>query len=200
MSSTDKHGQTKEGETLTDLTQEIRRLIVMSFPGPTDRTTDVVARNVFVGALEDAKLVIQVQAQRLADLDSALHVTQHMEAVMRYIKGRSGKAMPALVPNTTDPRVAAEHKELKTGQKDLLELLQLLSARQEHRAGDTSGGKRSREVDSRRNVARRGAGTERSRRNARGVHASVVVARGILPETATSLDSRQIWRMTDRSK
>ena len=38
----------KKSESLTDLAQEIRRLMVLGFPGPTDRTTDIVARDVFI--------------------------------------------------------------------------------------------------------------------------------------------------------
>ena len=64
----------KKGESLMDLAQEIRRLMVMTFPGPTDRTTDIVARDVFVEALEDPERIIQVRAQRPAHLDSALQV------------------------------------------------------------------------------------------------------------------------------
>ena len=43
----------KKGESLTDLAMEIRRLMVMAFPGPTDKTTDVVAGDVFVDALDN---------------------------------------------------------------------------------------------------------------------------------------------------
>ena len=38
----------KKWESLTDLAQEIRLLMVRAFPGPTDRTTDIVARDVFI--------------------------------------------------------------------------------------------------------------------------------------------------------
>ena len=64
----------KKAESLTDLAQEIRRLMVLAFPGAADRTTDNVARDVVIEALEDFELVIEVQAQRPAYLDSALQV------------------------------------------------------------------------------------------------------------------------------
>ena len=41
----------KKGESLTDLAMEIRRLMVMAFPGPTDRTTEIVTRDVNVKCL-----------------------------------------------------------------------------------------------------------------------------------------------------
>ena len=155
MSSSVQNGQAKEGEFLMDLAQEIRRLMVLAFPGPTDRTTDIVARDVFVETLGDPELIIQVQVQRLTDLDSALQMAQHMEAVIRSIAGRSGNAVRVVVQDTMDSRVAAALKELKAGQEYLLELLQQLSARQEHRTRYGSGGERSSVVDSRRNVASR---------------------------------------------
>ena len=43
----------KKGESLTDMAMEIRRLMVMAFPGPMDRTTKIVARDVFQDALDD---------------------------------------------------------------------------------------------------------------------------------------------------
>ena len=43
----------KKGESLTDLAMEIRRLMMMAFPGPTDSTTEIVARDVFLDALDD---------------------------------------------------------------------------------------------------------------------------------------------------
>ena len=52
----------KKGETLTDLAPEIRRLLVMAFQEPADRTTDIVARDLSVQALENSDLAIQIQA------------------------------------------------------------------------------------------------------------------------------------------
>ena len=130
----------KNEEPLTDLAQEIQRLVAKAFPVQTGRTTHVVARDDFVEALRDSELIMQVQAQRPTDLDSSLQLAKHMEAVVRSITGRSGKAVRAVVQDTMDPRVAVALKELKAGQDYLLELLQQLSARQEHRAGDGSGG------------------------------------------------------------
>lgn len=47
----------KKGKSLTDLAMKIRRLMVMAFPGLTDRTTDIVARDVFFKALDDPALI-----------------------------------------------------------------------------------------------------------------------------------------------
>ena len=57
----------KKGESLTDLAMEIRRLMVMAFAGPTNRTSEVVARDVFLDALDDQELAFQVHTQRPRD-------------------------------------------------------------------------------------------------------------------------------------
>ena len=76
--------------------------MVLAFPGPTDRTTDIVARDDFIEALEDVDLVIQVQAQLPTNLDSALQVAQHMEAVMRTVNSKSSKPVRTVVQGAED--------------------------------------------------------------------------------------------------
>ena len=72
----------KKRETLTDLAQEIRKLMVLAYRGPTNKITEMVARNAFLEALDDAELIIHIQAQKLTSLDLAVRVVQHMEAVL----------------------------------------------------------------------------------------------------------------------
>ena len=62
--------QRKIGESLTDLAMEIRRLMVMAFPGQTGRTTKIVARDVFLDALDDPELTFPIHTRRQGDLDS----------------------------------------------------------------------------------------------------------------------------------
>ena len=87
----------KEGESLTDLAMEIRRLMVMAFPGPTDRTTEIVARDVFLDALDDPELAFQVHTQRPWDSDSAVQMAQYMEAVMHSFSSRPIKPVRAVM-------------------------------------------------------------------------------------------------------
>ena len=87
----------KKGETLTDAAMEIRRLMVMAFLGPTDRTTEIVARDVFLDALDDPELAFQVHTQHQRDLDSAVQTAQYMEAVMHSFPRRPRKPVRAVV-------------------------------------------------------------------------------------------------------
>ena len=48
--------------------------MVLAYPGPQDRTTEVFACDSFLEALEDPELIVQVQAQNPPNLDSALRV------------------------------------------------------------------------------------------------------------------------------
>ena len=61
-------------------------------------------------------LVIQVQAQRPTNLDSALQVAQHMEAVMRAVISKSSKPVRTVVQDAGNPRVEVELRDLTAGQ------------------------------------------------------------------------------------
>ena len=71
----------KKGETLTDLVQEIRKLMVLAYHGPPNKTTEIVPKDAFLQALDDAEPVIHIQAPKPTSHDSAVRVAQHMEAV-----------------------------------------------------------------------------------------------------------------------
>ena len=82
----------KKGETLTDLAQDVRKLMVLAYPGPQDKTTEVVARDSFLEALEDPELIVQVPAQIPPIFDSALRVTQRMGAVFQTVHTKASFA------------------------------------------------------------------------------------------------------------
>ena len=50
----------KKGETIIDLAQGVRKLMVPAYAGPQDRTTDVLALDFFLEALEDPELIVHV--------------------------------------------------------------------------------------------------------------------------------------------
>ena len=54
--------------------------------------------------LQSPGIVIQVQAQRRTNLDSALQVAQHMEAVMRTVISMSSKPVRTVIQGAGDPR------------------------------------------------------------------------------------------------
>ena len=118
----------KKGKSLTDLAMEIRKLMVMDFLGSQDSTTEVIARDVFLDALKDAELVIQIQAQRSRDLESALQTAQHMEAVMKSATIKNGRPVRVVV-QTADPVTVAPEScgKLKNELRDQRVLLDAVS-------------------------------------------------------------------------
>ena len=107
---------------MTDQAMEIRRLMVMAFPGPTDRTTEIVARDVFLDALDDPELTFQIHTQRPRDQDSAVQIAQYMEAVMRSLPCWSSKPVNAVVQSENEGKI--ELRDLRAGQRHLLEILE----------------------------------------------------------------------------
>lgn len=82
--------------------------MVLAYPGPQDRTTDVLVR---LDALEDPGLVVQVQAQNSHNLDSALHIAQRMEAVFQTVHSRDSKPVQAVRKNTALKEVQHNAKD-----------------------------------------------------------------------------------------
>ena len=117
----------KKGESLTDLAMEIRRLMVMAFSDPTDRTTEIVARYVFLHALGDPELTFQIHTQRPRDLDSVVQIAQYMEAVMRSIPSRTSKPVRTVVQGGDEGKFVAELKNLRAGQRHLLDPFETVS-------------------------------------------------------------------------
>ena len=74
--------------------------------------------------LEDPDLIIRVQAQPPADLDSVVQVAQHMETAMKSLTSKSSKLVRAVVQGTGDPRYEAELRDLNKFQKQMLDDVQ----------------------------------------------------------------------------
>ena len=98
-------------------------------------------------ALEDPDLLIQVQPQRPTNLDSALQVAQHMEAVMRTVTSKSSKPVRVVLQGAGDGWLEEQVRDLQAGQRHLLDMLQQLQRPDTVSRGVSRGG---------------GAGTQRS--------------------------------------
>ena len=96
---------------------EIRRLMVMTFPGPTNRTLKIVARDVFLEALDDSELTFQIHGQHPHDLDSAVQIAQYMDVVMHSLQSRLSKPIQALVQGGNETKIEAELKDLQAWQR-----------------------------------------------------------------------------------
>ena len=73
----------RKGESLTDLAQDVRKLMVLAYPGPQDRATEILARDSFLEELEEPELIDQIQAQNPPNMDSDLRVARPMKAIFK---------------------------------------------------------------------------------------------------------------------
>ena len=101
----------KKGESLTDLAQDIRKLMSLAYLGPQDRTTEALALDSFLEALEDPEFTVQVQAQNPRNLDGALRIAQRMEAVFQTVHSRISKPVPAVSEAMAGQEVQVSEKD-----------------------------------------------------------------------------------------
>ena len=71
--------------------------MVLAYPGPPNKTSEMAARDAVLEALDDAELVIHIQAQKPTSLDSAVRVAQRMEAVLHSAGGRSDRPVRTVI-------------------------------------------------------------------------------------------------------
>ena len=88
---------------MTDLAQLVPKLMVLAYPGPQDRTTEILARDSFLETLEDPELIVQVQAQNPSNLNSALRVAQRMEAAFQTVNTRASKPVRVVSEDPVGP-------------------------------------------------------------------------------------------------
>ena len=88
--------------------------MVLAYSGPQDRTTEVLACDSFLEALEDPELTVQVQAQNPPNLDSALRLAQRMKAVFQTF--HTGTSKPVRIvsegpvgPVVGEPRIPEQN-------------------------------------------------------------------------------------------
>ena len=85
--------------------------MVLAYPGPRDRSTEVLASDSFLEALEDQELIFQVQAQNSPNLNSALRVAQRMEAVFQTVHTRASKSVRIVREGPMGPVVGERAKD-----------------------------------------------------------------------------------------
>jgi len=62
------------GETLQFLYQDIRRLMVLAFPGPANVTTEIVGRDAFLDSLGDRPLALRIREREPTTMEEALRI------------------------------------------------------------------------------------------------------------------------------
>jgi len=67
------------GESLGALCQDVRRLMALAHPGPTDTTKETLACDYFIESLNDAVLTDKLRERDLNSLDDALRAALKLE-------------------------------------------------------------------------------------------------------------------------
>jgi hypothetical protein len=70
----------KQGETLQALYQDLRRLMVLAFPGPTNNTTEIVGRDSFLDSLGNRSLSLRIREREPLTMEEALRIAVRFEA------------------------------------------------------------------------------------------------------------------------
>ena len=66
-------------ESLRELAQDIRRLMMLAYPGEKSNLSEHLARDAFLSALDDPELELKVREREPPDLDSAVKIAQRYE-------------------------------------------------------------------------------------------------------------------------
>src|SRR5688572_29418097 len=70
-------------ENLSDLLHEIRRLVVLAYPVPSNETTQIIAKDSFLEAMRDRELSLKVREREPKTLDEAYRTALRLEAYQR---------------------------------------------------------------------------------------------------------------------
>ena len=69
----------KNGESLRELAQDIRRLMMLAYPGEKSNLSEHIARDFFLSAIDDSDLELKIREREPSTLDSAVKVAQRLE-------------------------------------------------------------------------------------------------------------------------
>ena len=79
----------KTDETLRKLAQDIRRLMMLAYPGDRSQMSERLAKEYFICALDDPELELKVREKEPQSLDSALKAAQRLGVFRNAIKQRT---------------------------------------------------------------------------------------------------------------
>jgi len=68
-----------KGESLRELAQDIRRLMILAYPGEKSTLSEHIARDAFLSALADSEFELKIREREPATLNDAVKVAQRFE-------------------------------------------------------------------------------------------------------------------------
>ena len=91
-----------KNETLFELVQDIRRLVVLAYPGPMTETTESIAIDAFIEALGYAEFSLEVREREPSSLDSAYNIAMRLEAFYQNQVQSEKERRPPAVRSTKE--------------------------------------------------------------------------------------------------
>ena len=91
-----------KNETLCELVQDIRRLVVLAYPGPMTETTESIAIDAFIEALGYAEFSLKVREREPSSLDSAYNIAMRLEAFYQNQDQSEKERRPHAVRSTKE--------------------------------------------------------------------------------------------------
>ena len=94
-------------ESLSDLLHEIRRLVVLAYPVPSNETTQIIAKDSFLEAMRDRELSLKVREREPKNLDEAYRTALRLEAYQRTNDPDDRRRQPSRVRATQETDLSA---------------------------------------------------------------------------------------------
>src|SRR5688572_14894191 len=94
-------------ENLSDLLHEIRRLVVLAYPVPSNETTQIIAKDAFLEAMRDRELSLKVREREPKNLDEAYRTALRLEAYQRTNDADDRRRQPNRVRGTQETDLSA---------------------------------------------------------------------------------------------
>src|SRR5688572_17058082 len=95
-------------ENLSDLLHEIRRLVVLAYPVPSNETTQIIAKDSFLEAMRDRELSLKVREREPKNLDEAYRTALRLEAYQRTNDADDRRRPPNRVRGTQETDLSAQ--------------------------------------------------------------------------------------------
>src|SRR5688572_2847956 len=95
-------------ENLSDLLHEIRRLVVLAYPVPSNETTQIIAKDAFLEAMRDRELSLKVREREPKNLDEAYRTALRLEAYQRTNDADDRRRQPNRVRGTQETDLSAQ--------------------------------------------------------------------------------------------
>lgn len=92
----------RSNENLSDLLHDIRRLVVLAYPVPSNETTEIVARDAFLEAIADRELSLKVREREPKTLDEAYRIALRLSAYQQMSDADDRRKPPNRVRGTQE--------------------------------------------------------------------------------------------------